>query len=62
MYLQTFGDMYEPVDQEENGEVSMILHYKTRREAEMAMNGGKVFGETTLQLTWFVKSQVSLFV
>ncbi len=31
---------------------SLVIHYRTRKEAEMAMVKGKTFGEQPLQLSW----------
>ena len=48
---QKFGEILDTHDGEEDAN-SVIIHYKTRREAELAMNGGKNFGDVNLQLSW----------
>ncbi len=48
-HFQKFGEMLEPLDQDEGG---IVVQFHTRREAEMAMNGGKAFGEKMLNLSW----------
>lgn len=39
--------------EEESETTSVIIHFRTRREAEIAMVQGKTFGEQPLQLSWF---------
>jgi len=57
-HFLAFGDMYEPADQHaEDGQQDLLLHFKTRREAEAAMNGGKSFGGKMLELSWFDKQK-----
>ena len=51
-----FGEILETVDTEipegESDNTSLVLHYKTRKEAEVAMINGKTFGEQPLKLEW----------
>jgi hypothetical protein len=32
--------------------MGLVINFKTRRIAEIAMVGGKMFGERALQLSW----------
>merc|ERR1719394_207235 len=48
-HFKRFGEVLDTVELDE----TVILHFKTRREAEMAMSGGKTFREQPLQLSWF---------
>ena len=45
-----FGEILEIVEVEDSN--SVVLQFKTRREAEMAMAGGKTFGDQLIQVTW----------
>lgn len=51
-HFKKFGEILDIHDGEDDG-LSTIIHYKSRREAELAMNGGKNYGEAALQLSWF---------
>jgi len=55
--FRQFGEILETVDSEtpehENEIPSLVLHFKTRKEAELAMINGKKFGEQPLKLEWF---------
>ena len=54
--FRQFGEILETVDTEipegESDNTSLVLHYKTRKEAEVAMINGKTFGEQPLKLEW----------
>ena len=54
--FRRFGEVLETLDSDQSeGEteaISLIIHYKTRKEAEIAMIQGKTFGEQPLQLSW----------
>ena len=54
--FRRFGDVIETMDTEisetESEAPSLVIHYRTRKEAEMAMQKGKTFGEQPLQLSW----------
>ena len=54
--FRQFGEILETVDTEihegESDNASLVLHYKTRKEAEVAMINGKTFGEQPLKLEW----------
>ena len=54
--FRRFGEVLETLDSDKSeGEteaISLIIHYKTRKEAEIAMIQGKTFGEQPLQLSW----------
>ena len=54
--FRQFGEILETVDSEtpehENVIPSLVLHFKTRKEAELAMINGKKFGEQPLKLEW----------
>ena len=56
--FRRFGEVLETLDSDQSeGEteaISLIIHYKTRKEAEIAMIQGKTFGEQPLQLSWWV--------
>ena len=48
-----FAKFGEVVDQIEDDAVpSLIFHYKTRYEAELAMQGAKSFAKAELSLSW----------
>ena len=48
--FQKFGELVESLFDE--NAPSATFQFKTRREAEVAMNGGKAFGEKMLNLSW----------
>ena len=54
--FRRFGDVVETFDEDlqegESETASVVIHYRTRREAEIAMVQGKTFGEQPLQLGW----------
>ena len=54
--FRQFGEILETVDNEtpenDNETPSLVLHFKTRKEAELAMINGKTFGEQPLKLEW----------
>ena len=54
--FRRFGDVIETMDTEiSEGEAaapSLVIQFRTRKEAEMAMQNGKTFGEQPLQLSW----------
>jgi len=52
--FKRFGEILEIVEVEDSN--SVVLQFKTRREAEMAMAGGKTFGDQLIQVTWFTGS------
>ena len=47
-HFKRFGEVVDTVELDE----AVIFNFKTRREAEMAMSGGKTFGEQPLQVAW----------
>ena len=47
-HFKRFGEVIDTLDDEED----VIVHYKARRDAEMAMVGGKTFGEQHIQVAW----------
>jgi hypothetical protein len=47
--VQKFGDI---VDTAEDDEASVVIHFKTRRFAEAAINSGKKFGDKFLSMSW----------
>ena len=49
--------MFDPVEHDAETP-SLVLQFKSRREAEQAMSVGKVFGEKTLSLSWCVKKKI----
>ena len=54
--FRRFGEILETIDleaaEEQSEMASIIIHFRTRREAEGAMLQGKTFGEQPLQLSW----------
>ena len=40
------------ISEMESENLALVIHYRTRKEAEMAMLNGKTFGEQPLQLSW----------
>lgn len=50
-HFQQFGEVIDSVD-DESSNSSMTIQFKSRREAEAAMNSGKNFNDKTLALAW----------
>jgi hypothetical protein len=54
--FRNFGEVIETMDTDiseiESENPSLVIHYRTRKESEMAMLQGKTFGEQPLQLSW----------
>ncbi len=49
-HFQKFGEMLDPVDHDETP--SMIVQFRSRQEAELAMAGAKAFKDKTIELAW----------
>jgi RNA-binding protein 26 len=49
-HFQKFGEVVESMEDEASG--AIVVHFKTRRFAEVAMGGGQQFGAKELQLAW----------
>merc|ERR1712079_854591 len=57
-HFRKYGEVADTADQDDS---SIIIKYKQRRSAEAAIAAGKIFGDTTLGLSWhntFAKSQI----
>ncbi len=50
-HLGKFGEILDKLEDEATP--SVIVHYKTRREAENAMKSAKSYGDRLLQLSWY---------
>ena len=54
--FRRFGEVIETMDTDiselESENSSLVIHYRTRKESEMAMLKRKTFGEQPLQLSW----------
>jgi septum formation topological specificity factor MinE len=50
-HMTKFGEVLDHMDDEATP--SMVVHYKNRREAEVAMVKAKAYGDRLLQLSWY---------
>eukprot|EP00095_Tigriopus_kingsejongensis_P000423 maker-scaffold171_size289870-snap-gene-1.32 protein:Tk00423 transcript:maker-scaffold171_size289870-snap-gene-1.32-mRNA-1 annotation:"rna-binding protein 26" len=50
--FRKFGEIVTVIDDDANK--SVVIQYKTRREAEIAMKVGSKYGDKTLQMTWSI--------
>ena len=52
-HFAKFGEVLDQIEDDAAAVPSLIFHYKTRREAEQAMQaGGKTFAKAELALSW----------
>ena len=53
-HFKRFGEVIDALDEEgeDEGPPCLIIHYKTRRDAETAMSSGKTFGEQPIEVNW----------
>lgn len=49
-HFTKFGEILDQIEDE--SAPSLIFHYKSRREAELGMQGGKSFAKADLTLAW----------
>lgn len=59
LHFQKFGEIVDTI--EDDATPSFIFQYKSRRDAENAMAGGKNYGDRLLQLSWYTLNNMEEF-